>query len=339
MQVRSFPAKSFVFLLLALPLFAIAIGWSQGPDPVSRMEVLLCNPLLRQLEMESTWAAARAVGVRGIEVHVELDLSCSNLYLGGETPYRLDTQENAWRLRADAIRNEIRIPVLVAPIRLDPAEARIHGAPEWALTLLENARQVDAELVYFPIVTDNFRETTISDEDFVEAAVFVLNDLVRHGARHRMSVGIENLSVYLNRPEILRRVLGQFDPDELGLCLDPINFYWYGHPRSTVYEMVEEFLPRTIHFHAKNVSYPAETIEARRTPGWKYAEHAVPVADGDLDFERFIRQLLDSDYEGYISVEDDSLGRVPVEQRLDVLKGDVDFLRGLIRGFLGRPGL
>jgi len=337
MKLRSFPAKSLISLTAAGSL-AFAIGWRQGPDPISRLEVLLCNPLLNQLEMENTWAAARAVGARGIEVHVEPDLSCSNLYLGGETPYRLDTQENAWKLRTDAIRNEIRIPVLVAPIRLDPAEAKTTGAPPWAMTLLENAPHVDAELVYFPIVTDNFLETTISDDEFVEAAVFVLNDLVGQGARHRISVGIENLSVYWNRPEILRQVLGQFDPDELGLCLDPINFYWYGHPRSVVYEMVEEFLPRTIHFHAKNLGYPPDSVETRRTPGWRYGEHAVPVADGDLDFERFIRQLLDSGYEGYISVEDDSLGRVPVEQRLDVLKADVAFLHRVIQGFLGRPG-
>jgi sugar phosphate isomerase/epimerase len=178
-------------------------------------------------------------------------------------------------------------------------------------------------------------KTTIPDEDFIESAVFLLNDLVTAGSRYGVAIALENLSVYWNRAEVLDKVLFEFAPEELGLCLDPINFYWYGHPRSKVYDLFNQFLPRATHFHVKNVKHPVDKREREREPGWKYSDNSVPADKGDLDFERLIGLLVDADYDGYISIEDDSLEQLEPEQRLAVLKSDVEYVQKLVKGYRG----
>jgi len=328
--------RAFLFVSVALILIVMTPSLkTAGNEVKGGMEVLLCNPLIEQLGMSSTWEAAKAVGVKGIEIHVESDLSCSKLFVGKETPYRLDSRENAWRIRNDALKNELLTPVLVAPILLEPKKVKSEGAPSWALQLIEVAPVVGAELIYFPIVTDNFTQVTIPDEEFIEASVFLLNDLVSAGNRHGVEIALENLSVYWNRAEILDKVLFEFAPDELGVCLDPINFYWYGHPRGDVYKLFDQFVPRAKHFHAKNVKHNVAKREVEREPGWKYSENSVAVPDGDLDFERMIGLLVDADYDGYIGIEDDSLGKYEPEERLAVLRKDVEYVRRIVKGYNG----
>ena len=117
-------------------------------------EVILCNPLLHSLEMESTWAAAKAVGVKGIEISVGSDLACSRLFIGKKTPYRLDTPEHAAEIREDACANGLETPVLCARIQLNVQSEAPH-APAWAKKLIEMAPHVGAKIIYFPIYLVN----------------------------------------------------------------------------------------------------------------------------------------------------------------------------------------
>ncbi len=294
----------------------------------SPMEVIVCNPLLQQLGMNSTWEAAKAVGVKAMEISVKSeDLSCASFFVGQEKPYRLDTIENAKKLRKDAQANGIRIPVLCSRIQLD---AQTTTAPELSKKLIEIAPHVGAGLIYFPIVTDSYTKTTINDDLFVKNSIAILKDLVKHGEKYNVDITIENLSVYWNRPEVTRRVLKAFTPEQFNLCLDPTNMYWYGHPRSKIYDIVNEFIPRTKHFHAKNVAHPSDKIDAVRPVGWEYGKNSVPVADGDIDFKTIIHQLHKSGYRGFISIEDDSLGHYPKAKKVDILRQDVKYLNGII---------
>lgn len=313
---------ALLFLLGGLPYAA------SQPD----LEVLLCNQLLKQLEKKSSWEAAQSVGVKGIEVWVESDLSCPELYVGEKTPYRLDSVANARKLKADAAAHNLITPIVVAPLTLE-LQAQTKLAPAWAKQLVATVSEIGATFIYFPIVTKDFTQTTLSDRTFVETATGVLLDLASHGKKHGVAVGLENLSVYWNRGEILRNVLQQVSKGDVGLCLDPINFYWYGHPRSRVSQLVQEFIPYAQHFHAKNVAHPLDQRERQRKPGWKYMDHSVPVQDGDLDFERFIGQLFDAGYTGYISIEDDSLEKYPVDERVEILRTDVAYIRGLVDSY------
>ena len=320
-------------LFLAVMVSALLVTGgceATGEDANGAWEVITCNPLLRSLEMESTWAAAKAVGVKGIEIAVDSDLSCSRLMEGSDAPYRLDTPENAKALRKAAEAHGLKTPIACAPINADFGGGET-SAPAWAKTLIENAPDAGVKIIYFPIITGSFGKPSVDDDVFVRQSVSLLKELVAHGKKHGVAVGIENLSVYWNRPEVTRPVLEAFTADELNLCLDPINFYWFGHPRSKIYDIVEEFAPRSMHFHAKNVAHPEGKREVVREPGWQYGKNSVPVAAGDLDFGKLLKMMHKAGYSGYVSIEDDSLGHYETAERVGVLRQDVEHLRGIIR--------
>ncbi|MFB3787779.1 MAG: sugar phosphate isomerase/epimerase family protein [bacterium] len=293
------------------------------------MEVIVCNPLLGQVNSENSWEAAKAIGVKGFELNAGSDLVCSSVFVNGKTPYRLDTPENAAKILTDAQAQGLVTPVICAGIQLQLGEKP--AAPAWARKLIENAPRAGVDLIYFPL---SFGRSASPDnvQPNVDHAIAVLKELTAHGKQHGVAVCIENLQHYWNRPDYLRPVLKAFAPDEFNLCLDPINLYWYGYPRAQVYEYVTEYIPRARHFHVKNVAHPEDQREVQREPGWEYGKNSVPAAEGDLDFKRILAELHKAGYKGYVSIEDDSLGHFPKEKRPDVLRQDVEYLRGIIAG-------
>ena len=60
--------RAFLFVSVALILIIMTPSLkTAGNEVKGGMEILLCNPLIEQLGMGSTWEAAKAVGVKGIE--------------------------------------------------------------------------------------------------------------------------------------------------------------------------------------------------------------------------------------------------------------------------------
>jgi sugar phosphate isomerase/epimerase len=122
-------------------------------------------------------------------------------------------------------------------------------------------------------------------------------------------------------------VLQRVDSPRLGLTLDLGNWYWFGHPLSTVYEIYAKYGPRTVHTHVKSIRYPQELREQQREIGYRYGEYCCPLDEGDLDFARAIRILRENGYDGDLVIEDESLGKFPPEERAGVLRRDVATLR------------
>ncbi|SVC08575.1 uncharacterized protein METZ01_LOCUS261429, partial [marine metagenome] len=89
-------------------------------------------------------------------------------------------------------------------------------------------------------------------------------------------LGVENHGGKGNDREFLDAVLEAVDSPRLGMTLDTGNFYWYGYPLDTVYEILKHFAPCTKHTHVKNINYPESERGKQREIGWKYGEYACP---------------------------------------------------------------
>ncbi len=143
-----------------------------------------------------------------------------------------------------------------------------------------------------------------------------------------ISFGLENHGEYSNNPEFLRIVFSALKDSRIGITLDSGNFYWYGFPLDRVYQLFTEFAPYTKHTHIKNISYPAELRQKRREMGYRYEKYVAPIYVGDIDHQRLVDSLKKVGYAGDICIEDESLGRFPMEQWPEVLKRDVGHLVG-----------
>jgi len=316
--------------LLSLPVLAATAPTLA--EPTRKIEIAVCNQVLNQLESASTWEAAKQVGVGLLEVQVSPDLSCPALKIGTDHPYSLATEEAAAKLRADADTNGLRISAFVAGIPLKANPEEDSKVAEWAKPLIERAGAIGVNLVYFPVTTDNFTQSSLPDEVVVTRTEAILKGLVPVAGKAGVRIAVENLSVYWNRPAVLGELLRRFPAEDLGLCLDPVNLYWFGHSPYAVHQIVSDFIPRTFYFHVKDLSYPVAKQRSGRTPGWKYGEHTVPVGKGDLDFERMLLLLSSSGFKGAVAIEDDSLGKFPVGERTRVLRSDVRYLERILYG-------
>ena len=296
--------------------------------------ILICSPYLALAGETSIWQAALPSGVEHVELLVDSTLTCPDLRKSPSLACDVKSGPSAEKMKNEAAASGVRIELFVAPLHL---KADMKSAPEWAKTLLETASSAGARQVSFPLVTDNFMVPEIPDQDYLDSALSIFSSLVEAAGKNGIRVLFENLSVYLNRTEILGRILNEFTREELGFCLDPVNLCWYGHPRAEVYRITGEVAPRCTGLHIKNIKYPPDKIECRREPGWRYDELVVPAEKGDLDFARVIRNFSTSGFDGYYGIEDDSLNLAAEPERLAILRSSVEYVREILDGIRPSP--
>ncbi len=301
-------------------------GDMKMPEPKNPV-ILICSPYLALAGCTSIWQAARLSGVEHVELLVDSTLTCPDLRKNPSLASDVKTRSSAERIKSEAAASGVEIELFVAPLHL---KAGMQSAPEWAKTLLETASSAGAHRVSFPLVTDNFVVPEIPDQDYLDSAIRIFSSLVEAAAKSGIRVLFENLSVYLNRPEILGRILNEFTREELGFCFDPVNLCWYGHPREAVYRITKELAPRCTGLHVKNIKYPADKVESHREPGWRYDELVVPAEKGDLDFSLVIRSLTTAEFDGYYGIEDDSLNLVAEPERVAILRSSVEYVEEIL---------
>ncbi len=289
--------------------------------------ILVCSPYLAMAGEPSIWQAARLAGVEHVELLVDSTLTCPDLLKNPSLACDVKSGPSAEKIKSEAAASGAGIELFVAPLHL---KAGMRSPPDWAVRLLETALSAGSQQVSFPLVTDNFMFPEIPDQDYLDAALSIFSSLVEAAGKSGIRVLFENLSVYLNRPEILGKILNEFTREELGFCLDPVNLCWYGHTGSDVYRIAEDLAPRCTGLHIKNIKYPADKFEKRREPGWRYDELVVPAEKGDLDFDRLISQFSISGFDGYYGIEDDSLNLVAEPYRLEILRSSVDYVKGIL---------
>ena len=200
---------------------------------------------------------------------------------------------------------------------------------DWIIRCVDIAEYFNTSSIRIDPIIQTEREVSVTEaaEMSIKALKGVFGEIQKG---KKVYLAIENHGDYGNNPEFLRRVINEVGNEQLGLCLDSGNFYWYGFPIDEVYKIFEEFAPLVRHTHIKNIKYPVEIRGKRREIGYKYAEYVSPIYEGDIDHSRFIKILKEVGYNGDICMEDESLARYSREDALLVAKRDVSYLKGLV---------
>ena len=279
---------------------------------------------LRGMGFSDVWAAMDAIGISRVEVKVSGDLSCPGLFENGKTPYRIDTTQAVQQLRRKLAEKKKSIAAFCAVVRLEKGKSD-EGNVEWIEKIAKAAVDLGRPVIMIPVVGSGF-----SDEEFVKRSIGFVRRLAPIAERHGVQLTLENLGHYWNRREILEPVLKAVPSDRVGLALDITNMYWFGHPLSELYELAATFAPYVRYVHVKNVKYPEEKREVKRSEGWQYGRYAAPVKEGDVDFRRILTVLGKAGYRGDLTLEDDSLGKFDAAGQKRVLQEDVQLLRDII---------
>jgi sugar phosphate isomerase/epimerase len=275
---------------------------------------------LRGTDEKDVWSALRAIGAQGVEVQVERNLSCSQLF-GTDKPYSIATSDEAKRLADDAKSHGTPVTSFLMHNTLDQnPDAEI----KWVGDIARAGKTMGVTVIRIDVVPRK-----IKGDEFLKFAVETCKRLAAEIADTGVRLGIENHGNTTNNAEFLEKLFDGVGSDRIGLTLDTGNFYWFGYPLDQLYENYKKFASRVYHTHCKNIAYPEDQRNVKRQMGWEYGKFNCPVYEGDIDFKRVVAILREVGYHGDLCIEDESLGKFKGKQR-EVLAKEVAFLKGLI---------
>jgi sugar phosphate isomerase/epimerase len=275
---------------------------------------------LKTMGQPDSWSALKELGAIGVEVAVTEDLQCPNL-VHPRKKYSVASADGIIGLKEDLEIHDLRITALCMNNRLDE---RLEQELATAKQLVAVAQKLDVRAIRIDVVP-----RAIKPEEFMSFAVKACRQLCELAESTPVRYGVENHGHWTNRPEILEGLLDGVGSAHLGLTLDAMNFYWFGHPLRDLYSILEKFAARTFHTHCKNLRYPEDKRNTARPIGWEYEQHAAPLYDGDIDYQRVADILTQAKYGGDLCLENECLGRFPEAQRAGILKKEVALLRKL----------
>ena len=240
--------------------------------------------------------------------------------------FKLDNpaELNAFRGQLEA--NKVRVSALL--MANDYGSENFDGEVAWTIAAIRAADALGIPAVRIDAMMHG------EGADAVEKNIRVFSEAM-HGvlgatSDSKVDLGIENHGYQGNRVDFLDEIFARVGSSRLGLTIDTGNFYWYGHPLSKMYEIIEHFAPYCKHTHAKNIKYPEDKREIQREVGWEYAKYVSTVPDGDVDHARVVRILKAAGYDRDLCLEDEALGRWEGDARRAVMLRDADYVRSIL---------
>jgi len=206
---------------------------------------------------------------------------------------------------------------------------------QWARKALEAAEIVGADVVRIDAAMTGQKMLPASRR--VDIFATAVEEVLEMTAGGMVALAVENHGLQGNDPQWLTSLLQRVRDERFGLTLDAANFYWAGYPLSRVYELVEQFAPRTRHVHCKNIDYPLRYREQRRPLGWKYGQYVAPIHQGNIDYSKIVQILAEAGYQGGLHIEDESLAKFAPAERPRSLRRQVEHLAELVADLAPRP--
>jgi sugar phosphate isomerase/epimerase len=317
------PRREFLRTSAGLAFTATLAGTRPLPgaaQAAKRWTVAIRDIHLKATDQPDCWAALKTLEVSGVEVGVSEALLCAGLYHPARQ-YGVATADDMERLQEDLAGHGTTITALCMNNRLDE---RLSEELAWATKVVEAAQALKVKAIRIDVVPRK-----IAADQFLPFAIKACKQLCDLVKGTPVCFAIENHGGWTNNPVFLHDLFDGVGSPQLGLTLDTMNFYWYGHPLDQVYRICEQIAPRAFHTHCKNLRYPEEKRNVPRPLGWEYARCAAPLYDGDLDYRKITRTLRQAGYQGDLCLENECLGLFPKEQHLDILRKELALLSSL----------
>ena len=278
------------------------------------------DAMLKQLAAPDCWAAAKQVGADVMEVTVDDKMGLP--LLTHPQPYSVADDDGVKRIMADLKSNGRRISAFCVASKFD---TRPDFEAEFGAKLAHVAQKMGVGAIRIDVVSYK-----IPPAEFLDTAVSGVKKLIAASEGvNGVRFGVENHGPCGNDPSYMMPLLERVGSKRLGVTLDTGNLYWYGHPLSKCYELYEMLAPHAVHTHCKSIAYPADQREVKRKMGWEYAKYEAPVNKGDIDFTRVVKILKKAGYRGDLCIENETLHRMPDAERVEVLSGEIAYLKGL----------
>ena len=126
--------------------------------------------------------------------------------------------------------------------------------------------------------------------------------LEQFAERDEILLAVDNHGVVTNDGDLQLELIQRVDSALVGVCLDTMNYRWFGHDLDQVNRYYEILAPYTLHMHLKDGRGSRETYRGEA------------LGEGEIHLKKAVRLLKDSGYNGvwtceYEGRENDGIGQ------------------------------
>lgn len=290
------------------------------------MYVAVRDQMLRWAGFGSIVEGCKAVGVEAFELAVDHDMQ-ANALDKWEPLVKLGSAQEISNYKGQLNQQHLRVSALL--LANDFSRPDLDAEIAWVVRCAELAAALGAPALRIDAIMH-----TAGDSWPLEKRIQVFIDSMKRviKATEKLPVefGIENHGAIGNGPKFLKEIITAVGSPRLGNTLDTANFYWSGKPLSEVYAIIQQFAPTTKHTHMKNIAFPAEERERQRELGWGYDKYCCGVYEGDIEMGKVVGWLREAGYKHDLCIENEALQRYPEAERQQMLKREVELLKGLL---------
>ncbi|MCD6444652.1 sugar phosphate isomerase/epimerase [Candidatus Bathyarchaeota archaeon] len=276
--------------------------------------------ILRYAGYGSLSEGLKSLGIDSFELYVGRDLKTRPI--DGER-FNLASRDEAARLKRSLEVRGFRVCALL--LANDFSSPDLKQEIVYVKTGLEAAYRLEVRVVRINALMREIQGYGL--EEYVDRTVEALEPCIRLCKETGVSLAVENHGVVANRVEFLKALFDRFPDGHLGLTLDTGNFYWFGYPLSRLYEIYETLAPYVKHTHMKNAAAKPGKKDVVRKPR---EVEMTPLYEGDIALDRVIEILGKTGYDYDLTIEDESLDRFKPEERMTILRKDVEYLKCLL---------
>lgn len=292
------------------------------------MYVSVRDAIIRSAGFPTLLEGLKYTGLRAFELEVGRDMAVYQPEADWDSRVKLDTPHAVFEYRRQLEHHGIMVSALLLGNDFSRSE---HDAEiDWVAGCAHVANEFEADAVRIDAVMSPEDPDAWPLDRRIAVFADSMKKVLAATQGLRPQFGIENHGWPGNDPEFLSAIINAVGSPRLGNTLDTANFYWSGFPISEVYAILERFAPSTKHVHMKNIAFPSDMRDCRRERGWGYDKYCCPVLEGDIDMRRLVVWLKKAGYRGDLCIENESLGRYTVEERQQMIRGEAEFLNGLI---------
>jgi sugar phosphate isomerase/epimerase len=268
----------------------------------------------------------KALGLSAIEADFRRDVSLPSLTdKNSSFPVTTSAEIAAYKKHLDEHGVTISAFLLANNLNADDMEVELG----WCTKALRVAHALGIKAVRIDSAMKGQQELPFDER--VKKFVTGIRALIDATPDAPVDMGIENHGYQGNDPNFLHGVFDGVGSSRIGMTLDTGNFYWRGHALDKTYAVIKEFAPLAKHTHIKNINYPVDKRNVTREMGWEYGQFVCPIPDGDVDHKIVVGFLKDAGYDRDLCIEDESLGKFPMEERIKVLTRDAEYIKGLAK--------
>lgn len=287
------------------------------------MEFGVFSVCMPEYSPEETLAILSEIGYEGIEWRIAETPDKKPVSVPFEARYWVNNKSTLDISKIEAAMPAVKALSIKYGIKIFGLSTYLHpGKVEEINTVLKASDSIDCRQVRVFVHNDNMKNSKKNYRELFDEATVQVRALETLAKMHNVKIVFEiHMDSIIASPSAAYRLVSRFDPQYIGLILDPGNMVFEGYEEyQKSFELLGDYVS---HVHIKNGLLEPDGIDEYGAK--KFIRKWVPLNEGMADLRNFFSAMKKCGYNGTVCIEDFSNN----ESTYEKLKNGLVYLKQL----------